>query len=709
MTERSVEIRNRMIASSAPPRGRESSVALITSGAGLGGMIGAGWAVLDLMYHRVTMPNAGASLIVLGFALGGAVVLAPTALLSGLVGIRLAGTRGPAAALGLLAGLVTQAVLVLMLSGRDLLMTIPIPWVFAWWAFRICERTSPGLAPGRLLIRGCVVAGCASALGPLLLHARAPMGSSMTMVVTGAALTLALAAQRVALKHPLLVMAPLVAACALLQLWGTRIPRWIHATPSSVQAAPDARPGADRPNVVLIVLDTTRADALGCYGNTEGLSPRLDALAAEATLYEQAISSAPWTVPSHASLFTGYYTVTHGCDSEPHRWLDDGFVTLSEHLAALGYQTVALSANEYLSASNLLQGFEAQLKLDLESGHRRARMHSWMMKAGGPEHYSDMGAAESVVALDQWFDATRDTARPFFLFVNLMEAHWPLYPPYAERERCLPPGVGYREATKISSRYYGIRWMAGARHTPRDVSVIRRLYAAEVAYQDRQLGSLLDVLRRRADFDDTIVIITADHGENLGDGGRWDHVFALNDALIRVPLIIRYPPRFPAGRRVEGQCQLIDVVPTVLDVLRQSVPAADLPGRPLAPDVFVPREFTFAESFPYYGHLERMEAVTGFDRDTVEFLDVLRAIRTGQHKYVWSSRGRHRLHDLHDDPDEEIDLREQLPDLTEKLEIALKEWYKGQPPYVPRPGASSTPVNADSIRSLRSLGYIGND
>ncbi len=709
MTERSAAIRNSMNASSTPPRPRENAFSLIAAGAGLGGMLGAGLAVLDLIYHRVTMPPAGASMIVLGFALGGAVALAPAALLAGMIGVRLAGTRGLNVALGLLTGLFTQAVLVLMLNGRDLLITVPLPWVLAWWVLRIIERSPAGAADGRHFLRGCVVVGCAAALGPFLLHARAPLGHSLTLVVTGAALALALAAQRVALKRPVIILAPLVAVLALLQLWGTRIPRWIHAASSSVPVAPDAQSGADRPNVVLIVLDTTRADALGCYGNTEGLSPRLDAFAAEATLYEQAISSAPWTVPSHASLFTGYYTVTHGCDSEPHRWLDDGFVTLSEHLGALDYQTVALSANEYLSASNLLQGFEALLKLDMESGHRSARMHSWMMKAGGPERYSDMGAAEAVAALDQWFDATRDTARPFFLFVNLMEAHWPLYPPYAERQRCLPPGVGYREATKISSRYYGIRWMAGARHTPREVAVIRRLYAAEVAYQDRQLGSLLDVLRRRADFDDTLVIITADHGENLGDGGRWDHVFALNDALIRVPLVIRYPARFPAGRRVAGQCQLVDIVPTVFDVLRRPLPAGDLPGRPLAPDVFAPREYTFAEAYPYYGHLERMEAVTGFARDTVEFLDVLRAVRTDQYKYVWSSRGRHRLYDLHDDSDEEVDLRERLPDLTEKLDRVLEEWHNGQPPYVPRPGAVSTPVDADSIRSLRSLGYIGND
>jgi arylsulfatase A-like enzyme len=287
-----------------------------------------------------------------------------------------------------------------------------------------------------------------------------------------------------------------------------------------------------------------------------------------------------------------------------------------------------------------------------------------------------------------------------------MEAHWPLRPPYEHRARQLMPGMGYREATRIAGQFYGPKWTAGEKRSQRAEDAVRRLYNAEVAYQDDRLGALLDVLRERISLDNTLVIITADHGEHQGEHGHWDHVFSVGEALIHVPLIIRYPAAFPPGRRVSGQCQLVDIIPTVFDVLAAPCPVEGLPGRTIVPERFQPREYAYAEVYPYYGHLERMSQVTGMKRDIAEFLGYLRSVRTDQYKFVWSDRGQRSLYDIAADPQEAHDISDEFPDIAKKLETHMTEWWNAQPRYEPRETLESTPTGEDTLRGLRGLGYV---
>jgi arylsulfatase A-like enzyme len=239
--------------------------------------------------------------------------------------------------------------------------------------------------------------------------------------------------------------------------------------------------------------------------------------------------------------------------------------------------------------------------------------------------------------------------------------------------------------------------------------VVRALYDAEVAYLDAQLGRLLTVLRDAVDLDNTLLIVTADHGENLGEGARWNHLFAVNDQLVRVPLLIRYPARFPAGLRIGGQCQTVDIVPTIYDVLGRTPQVAGLPGRSLVPQGFAAREVTFVESIPFYNDLARMSAVRGMERDISEFTRTLRAIRTDRLKYVWSSAGDHALYDLDRDPDEAVNIIAQQPDRAKDLAERLQVWWEAVPKYEaqanPASSEATAPLGPAERERLRALGY----
>jgi len=680
----------------------------------VGMFVGAVFASADLMMNRANASTAkSAQLIVAMSLLIGSCAMPAITLFVG-IARRIPAMPTEPALLAFCLGVGVQIAFLFTLSLRGLEVLAFVPWLIALGAYRLFQRAhSRGI-----LTRAVVLCLCAAVFVPLLMSLGGLRGGKLrTLITLLMVIAPALYLQSVAIRFRVPVFAALVVALVTMQWTGTQSRAWLEqpvtttgletsaAAQGTEQLDGSATDGA-RPNVVLIVLDTTRADRLGCYGHGGKLTPRLDAFASESVLYEDAISSAPWTVPSHASLFTGWYSVTHGCDNEPHRWLDSGFVTLAEMLHAQGYDTVEMACNGYLLETNLLQGYEAQLDLGLASGHRATKMYDWMAKAGAPSAWSDQGAYESSTELMQWLSQRKEKQKPFHLFVNLMEAHWPLRPPYQQRKEQLMPGMGYWEATRVGARFYGPKWTAGERRTQRDEEAVRRLYNAEIAYQDSRLGSLLEVLRAQTNFDNTLVIITADHGEHHGEHGNWDHVFSLGEALIHVPLIIRFPARFPPGKRVSGQCQLVDIVPTVFDVLDIPCPVKGLPGRTLVPDLFQPREYTYSEVHPYFAHLERLAEVTGFRRDIAQFLDYLRCVRTDQYKFVWSDRGRRHLYDIKADPAEAHDLVNDLPEIAAQLEAHMHDWWKAQPPYESREAAESAPTSEATLRGLRGLGYV---
>ena len=283
-------------------------------------------------------------------------------------------------------------------------------------------------------------------------------------------------------------------------------------------------------SVVLVVLDTVRADHCSAYGYGLPTTPRLERLASEGLLFEQARAVAPWTLPSHASLFTGRLPSQHGCTWE-HRWLLDRYDTMAETLGAAGMETFGATTNPNASSLyNLQQGFTTFVETWMRREHHRG--------------LDDSAIANAEIAA--WLER-RDDRTPFFLFVNYSDAHLP-YAPQPPRDRQFgEPGERARalarrgdllQATLLGREQVAEEERAG----------LAALYDGDVRTADARLGELLDLLERHDLAADTLVIVTSDHGESLGEEGRVDHQLGLMEELLRVPLVVRFPGRVAPAR-----------------------------------------------------------------------------------------------------------------------------------------------------------------
>lgn len=412
-------------------------------------------------------------------------------------------------------------------------------------------------------------------------------------------------------------------------------------------------PAPDPPNVLLITLDTTRADHLGVYGYARDTSPNLDRLASEAIVYENAYSTSSWTLPAHASLFTGKFPSSHGArrdregpliladavhapESTRARGMSPEERTLATILRTQGYATAGFVAGPWLMQPfGLGRGFETWDDENVVMGGRPAR------------ELSDRALA--------WL--AREPREPFLLFLNYFEPHAPYAPPDGFSRAFLP---------------------AGARPDAGNASQARDLYDAEILYMDFELGRLLDALRERGLYERTLVVVTADHGELLGEHAQWGHGQALWEPLVRVPLIVKPAGPRQATQRLERRVSLVDVLPLILRELGLD---REEPGS--APGVLA--ELRLA---PLRG-----EATTW------------RALWRGSLKYLSSSRGEQHLFDLAQDPEEREDLAagqtERTTDLARELETTLAEL----PPPLETLGPE-TVVGAETVEALRALGYL---
>jgi arylsulfatase A-like enzyme len=363
-------------------------------------------------------------------------------------------------------------------------------------------------------------------------------------------------------------------------------------------------PKGERPNILLIVLDTQRADRLSCYWSEEErarqvpTSPNLDRLAAESTLFERAIAPAQWTIPSHASLFTGEYPSTHQtiqADLE----LSPTLPTLAELLKLVGYTTVGFCNNPLVGIlkNGLRRGFDTfynyggalptrppegnplppplnrwlaaytqfwrRLSYPVQNAFARSdtlfqlALHPWFASLWTCLMNFKGNTAASIADLNRYLQrmARRPAgAPPFFCFVNLMETHLPYWPPEPFVQKYAPYFKSSREARDFLRQYNAepYRWMAPLPQplSPLQARVLRDIYDAEVAYQDHLLGSVFATLRHTGLEQNTLLAIVADHGEGLGEHDFVGHAFVVYEELIRVPLILHYPGHFPAGKRV---------------------------------------------------------------------------------------------------------------------------------------------------------------
>lgn len=350
-----------------------------------------------------------------------------------------------------------------------------------------------------------------------------------------------------------------------------------------------------RPNVLLVVLDTVRAKSCSLYGRDRPTTPGLERLARESVVFEHAIAPDTWTLPSHAAMFTGRYPTDIGVHAE-NMVLPDDASTLAEELAGTGYETAVFSSNPFLThGSGLNRGFDHShtSKIDVTlfddafdpPQYIRTRDHEQGLEkvsellhelAGPPRamaknvlnaaYYkyrttrstdgddsfdpsSDDGATESIAAFESWVDAVDE---PFFGCLNFMEAH----APYRHRDRFLPAWATMDDVRRLDQDRW--EYLAGDLElTDSRKELFEALYEAELRYLDERLESLWSTLRTRGLWEDTLVVVTSDHGELLGEHGLLFHdMNRLHEPLLHVPLLVKYPGGRHAGTSLEETTSL---------------------------------------------------------------------------------------------------------------------------------------------------------
>ncbi len=478
-------------------------------------------------------------------------------------------------------------------------------------------------------------------------------------------------------------------------------------------------------NVVVVVWDTVRgAETVPA---DESLTPALASLAARGTEYSNAFTVAPWTVPAHGSLFTGTYPSRHGAHADS-AFLDGRLPTLAEVFRDAGYETMAVSNNQWIAEEfGFARGFEAfreqagrgttdRRLRDGLTGVASATPTEWTLdpdsvggsgarlRAGLRPGPRDDGADRTVRRVRRWL-RRRSEDDPFFLFVNLVDAHLEYRPPRRFAGRHLPDGWSHEAATALPQ---DPRAFDAGRFAPTDEewSVLHALYRGEIAYLDAQLARLRAALEETGAAGETLLVVTSDHGENVGEHGLLGHQYSVADTVLSVPLVVA-GPGFDGADGHDGLVQLVDLAPTLLDAAGVDAPAAreGFQGRSFHPAAGGPRRRrAFAEYRGPRPPVERLEERFGEVPDRIHGLQrSLRAVRTRRHKYVRGSDGSASLYDVAADPGEADDRLGAAPERAAALEAALDDWLSS---FDHADADEAAAISPSTERHLANLGYM---
>jgi arylsulfatase A-like enzyme len=412
--------------------------------------------------------------------------------------------------------------------------------------------------------------------------------------------------------------------------------------------------------VLILVMDTARADRCSVYGHPRPTTPALERLAEEAVVYEEAWAPSHWTPPSHATLLTGLSPRNHGCEPAAGAYLNPTVPTLAEILREAGYRTGLMANNAALALDDgLFRGFE-ELRLFYED---RETLF--------PEERTAPRTHE--IALD-WMRRAADDGRPFLLVVNDVEPHMPYTPPGGMDNPLVRPeyrtdAAEYRRLVTFAGRDGVMHGFGDQRIARETILLLSDLYDGEIAALDDSIGSLLSALRVEGLLDETLVVVTSDHGEAFDEHGLIEHSSGLYRYLLRVPLVIRYPGARLAGTRVSELVRLEDVLPTILELTGAPAPAR-VDGRSLLGDVSgrvaqatsQPTRFLLAG----WGLAETAVNLTRYDRTA-------RSVYDGRHHLIEYSDGRVELFEPPSDPLEQTELSTRQPDIVDRLRSSLGE------------------------------------
>jgi len=430
----------------------------------------------------------------------------------------------------------------------------------------------------------------------------------------------------------------------------------------------------ERLNLLLITIDTLRADRLGCYGGNEALTPSIDRLAREGTQFTSAFSAIPITLPSHATILTGLYPRAHKVLSHGYT-LAGEFTTLAEALKATGYHTGAFVSSHVLDHEyGLAQGFDIYWER-YNYGRQRA------------EEAEEEGEDLLTRAAIDWIRLELD--EPFFLWLHWFHPHKPYDPPGAMRGLYDPdPGSPLRADVRTIQEI----WEGKIRLSENDVERFRSLYAGEVAFTDRQVGAVLAKLEELGILDNTIVVFTADHGEVLYEQDRYfGHDIMLYDPSVRVPLVVSGPGAGEAGRIVEETVRTVDLFPTLVELLSAPAGGSALDGSSFAPLL----RGGAAEELPVFAEV--------FPPKEVWKTEPRHAVRLGDWKLIAMDGGDSlELYDLGADPGETRNLAREEASKRAELDSLLRGWMRRAGDV----GGAIPELSAEEEKNLRSLGYI---
>jgi arylsulfatase A-like enzyme len=409
-------------------------------------------------------------------------------------------------------------------------------------------------------------------------------------------------------------------------------------------------------SVILISIDTLRADHLGCYGYGRDTSPNIDLFSRDAVVFRNAIAQAPSTVRSHSSIMTSLFNFQHQARHLPMFPLPESAVTIAEVLSREGYQTAAFTGSGQTHPEyGLGQGFDSY-------------------------HHRDRRGFDDVVAhaIDWLEEAPRGK---FFLFLHTYEVHTPytpsqkyldMFPP--EPESGLPEQIPLPLLEELQFNFFGRRSYSAA-----DLRQITRSYDAEIRSVDDAFGHLVEYLRSSDQYDDLLIVFTSDHGEEFGEHDKIArHSHALHDVLLKVPLIVRFPWGAFAPRMVNPQVRSIDIAPTIADVVAIEAP-------------------------PSFQGVSLVDIVTGRMRDTLVAISerglgrASIAIRTDRWKLYDGE-----LFDLVADPGEQMDVSESYPTVRAAMEELLVEILSSGEVL----DAAEVAPSEEILKQLRALGYV---
>jgi arylsulfatase A-like enzyme len=523
-----------------------------------------------------------------------------------------------------------------------------------------------------------------------------------------------------------------------------------------------------QPDILVLVLDTLRADRLSSYGYHRETSPHLDAFAEGGVLFERAISPAQWTVPAHASLFTGEYPTTHTTtqiyDKHP-----DTQKTLAELLHDHGYATVGFCNNPLLGVidNGLDRGFEAfynyggtlperppigesrptLLRKAVQRVSRQLRkliapvqdifarsdlllriaLHPWIIPLWQPHINFKGNSTQSLHDVVGYLQTRRrkGAERPLLAFVNLMETHLPFRPPLRFTRKFAPYFRKDHEARSFMRDYNHehYRWMVPLREPLTELQdrVINDMYDTEIVYEDHLLHSLYEYLNRPEVRDNTLVIITSDHGEGMNNHDFVGHSLVAYEDLVHVPLIVRYPRQFPEGERITTPVSTRRIFHTALQAAGiTGAHHGNGHGKQVPIDVEgLSLERALNDSDKEHGRVlteayvpdTLIRLMKNEDTDAIEKYrchQMRRAVYRNHYKLIKVGDMPDELFDLAQDPKERNNLLNQYPELVEELDTLLETFVIGSKERRPNDASEQIDLEEDSelTERLRGLGYL---